>query len=208
MRVGVSQHLRCLSPVLGNSHAGCCKGCGGGNAPRAYSKKSTKGMHMLEVEKEIYVGSEHDCRVGDEEWAIVHACKSPCHQRAVGYRGSLSSDHPNYLFLEERFDLYLNLIDPPVPLFMSPSFFSFLGFAQRQLEEGRKLLIHCNKGESRAPSLALLALAKLRGSISNESYGNARVDFEALFSGYNPGRGIGKYLTEHWSEFNNFCQFI
>lgn len=159
---------------------------------------------MVKVQDGLYVGNEGDCRIGDGEWAVVHACKSPCHQRAVGYRGSLSRDHPHYLVLEQGTDLYLNLVDPPIPLFMVPSFISFLAFTRVQIEEGRKILIHCNQGESRAPSLALLLLAKLTGSISNESYGAARVGFEALFSGYNPGLGIQKYLADHWSEFDGF----
>jgi hypothetical protein len=86
---------------------------------------------MIEISDRLYVGNEYDCREGDDEWAIVHACKSPCHQRAVGYRGKLRSSHPNYLVLEEENDLYLNIIDPPVPLFMPPLFTSFLKFAGR-----------------------------------------------------------------------------
>ena len=159
---------------------------------------------MVEVQDGLYVGNEADCRVGDDEWAVVHACKSPCHQRAVGYRGNLSPDHPHYLVFEQGADLYLNLVDPPIPLFMASSFISFLAFARVQLKVGRKILIHCNQGESRAPSLALLLLAKLVGSISNESYGAARVEFETLFIAYNPGMGIQKYLAEHWSEFDDF----
>jgi hypothetical protein len=159
---------------------------------------------MLEVQGGLYVGNEADCRVGDDEWAVVHACKSPCHQRAVGYRGSLSRNHPHYLVLEQGTDLYLNLVDPPIPLFMAPSFISFLSFARVQLKEGMKILIHCNQGESRAPSLALLLQAKLLGSISNESYEAARAEFEALFIGYNPGMGIQRYLADHWSEFDDF----
>ena len=157
---------------------------------------------MIKVHNGLYVGKEADCRVGDHEWAVVHACKSPCHQRAVGYRRNLSQNHPNYLALERGTDLYLNLIDPPKPLFMAPSFNSFLAFSRVQLEEGRKILIHCNQGESRAPSLALLLLAKLVSQISNESYEAARAEFEALFNGYNPGRGIQKYLADNWSEFD------
>ena len=149
---------------------------------------------QIEVQDGLYVGNELDCRVGGDELAVVHVCKSPCHQSAVGYRGSLSRDHPHYLVLEQGTNLYLNLVDPPIPLFMAPSFISFLAFARVQLKEDRKILIHCNQGESRAPSLALLLLAKLVGSISNESYRAARADFEALFMGYNPGLGIQKYL--------------
>lgn len=159
---------------------------------------------MIKVQERVYVGNETDCRVGDDEWAVVHACKSPCHQRAVGYRGSLPQDHPHYLVFQQGTDLYLNLVDPQVPLFMAQSFTSFLAFARVQLNEGRKILIHCNQGESRAPSLALLLLAKLVCSISNDSYKAARADFEALFTGYYPGMGIQKYLADHWSEFDDF----
>jgi len=159
---------------------------------------------MIEIRDKLFVGNEYDCRTGDEQWAVVHACKSPCHQSAVGYRGSLPNTHPNYLVLESGTDLYLNLIDPPIPLFMAESFISYLRFAQVQLEAGRNILIHCNQGESRAPSLALLLLAKVMGEISNDSYATARVEFETRFPGYNPGQGIQKYLAEHWNDFDEF----
>jgi len=159
---------------------------------------------MIKIREGLYVGNQHDCRNGDDDWAVVHACKSPCHQTAVGYRKSLSKDHPNYLVLEQGADLYLNLVDPPTPLFRAASFTSFLRFAQAQMQAGRKLLIHCNQGESRAPSLAMLFLAKITGEISNESYASARTDFETIFSGYLPGLGIQKYLSRHWSDLDNF----
>ncbi|MFH1679083.1 MAG: hypothetical protein ABIH26_00385 [Candidatus Eisenbacteria bacterium] len=157
---------------------------------------------MHQVHDYLFVGDDVDCRSGSGEWAVVHACKSPCHQRAVGYRGSLSPHHPNYLVLERGGDLYLNMIDPPVPLFMPPLFTSFLAFASRHSKSGKKILIHCNLGESRAPSLALLFLAKCTGMISNDSYAAARAEFVPLCPGYTPGLGIQMYLTQHWREFD------
>lgn len=44
----------------------------------------------------------------------------------VGYRGSLAASHPNYLVLQREHDLYLNIIDPPVPLFKAETFERFL----------------------------------------------------------------------------------
>lgn len=156
---------------------------------------------MIDVTDRLFVGGDFDCRTGNDSWAIVHACKSPCHQRAVGYRGSLHSSHPNYLVLEHEKDLYLNIIDPPVPLFKPQLFTSFLSFAGRHWDEGKKILIHCNKGESRSPTLAMMFMAKHQKEISNISYLKARKDFEQIFSGYFPGQGIQIYLNEHWSEF-------
>ena len=156
---------------------------------------------MRQISERIFIGMESDHRTGDDQWAIVHACKSPCHQAAVGYHGSLPGSHPNYLVLETNADLYLNMIDPPQPLFMPPLFTSFLGFAARQWELGKSILIHCNQGESRAPSLGLLFLAKYKGEVSNESYEKAAAEFQILYPLYQPGQGIQIYLRTHWSEF-------
>ena len=156
---------------------------------------------MIEISDRLYVGNEIDCRLGDDEWAIVHACKSPCHQRAVGYRGSLSSSHLNYLVLQKEKDLYLNIIDPPGPLFMPPLFTSFLEFAGRHWDDGKKILIHCNQGESRSPSLAMMFMAKHTREITDSSYEEAREEFEQIFVEYRPGRGIQIYLRENWDNF-------
>ena len=84
---------------------------------------------------------------------------------------------------------------------MPPLFTSFLDFGVRHWEEGKVLLIHCNQGESRAPSLALLFLAKHKREIPNESYADARAAFQLIDPNYQPGRGIQLYLAKHWGEF-------
>jgi len=155
---------------------------------------------MIEVHKRVFVGTDLECRPGDTAWAVVHACKIPCHQHAVGYVGSLPKTHPNYLVLDKPNDLYLNMIDPSQPLFMLPLFTSFMHFASQRWDEGRALLIHCNQGESRAPSLAMLLLAKHIGVISASSFDAARHEFDAIFPAYAPGLGIQSYLRQHWGE--------
>lgn len=153
---------------------------------------------MNEISERLFIGSDSDHRTGDDEWAVIHACKSPCHQNAVGYRGSLPASHPHYLVLEKAVDLYLNIIDPPRPLFKPPLFSSFREFATHHWGHGKKILMHCNQGESRAPSLGLLFLAKRKGEFSNQSYADARAEFEVLYPFYRPGQGIQIYLDEHW----------
>lgn len=128
--------------------------------------------------------------------SIVHACKEPCHRCAVGYKEkSLANTHPHYLIHQNGNHLYLNLIDPPVPLFKPESFAAFFAFVDAQLPH-RPVRIHCNKGESRAPSLTLLYRAK-RGLLPNDSYAAARAAFEAD-NPYKPGRGIELFLEENW----------
>lgn len=156
---------------------------------------------MREVHDRLHVASERECVRDREGWSVVHACKHPCHQRAVGYTGDLDRDHPNYLILEDGPNLYMNLVDPEIPLFMPESFHEFLDFAARRYEAGDQLLIHCNQGSSRAPSLALLFLAKELEELPDDSFPAARVEYSERDPGYAPSRGIRTYLTEHWAAF-------
>lgn len=153
-----------------------------------------------EVHERLFVGSEAACQKGSPEMAIVHACKSPCHQRAVGYFGHLPPEHVCYLVLEQPFDLYLSIIDPPLPLFRLETFTEFLCFAAQHYDVGRSLLIHSNQGESRAPSLALLFLAKHLHAIDARSFDAAAQCFTRLYPAYKPGSGIRLYLRKHWGE--------
>jgi hypothetical protein len=150
------------------------------------------------ITERLSYGDEVECNQRDDgAVAVVHACKEPCHRRSVGYSGrSLPSNHPHYLVLESGHHLYLNLIDPDVPLFMMASFEAFLVFVDREIKE-REVLIHCNKGESRAPSLTLLYMAKRLNALPNDSYYAAATAFQGRFP-YNPGRGISTWLTNNW----------
>ena len=124
-----------------------------------------------EIYPNLWIGDQAACVGGTETLAVVHACKSPCHQRYVGYRGSLPPGHPQYLAAEDLYDLYLNLIDPPAPLFRVESFRHFRDFATSAYVDGlQALLIHCNQGQSRAPILALLFLAKELHVLPDDSY--------------------------------------
>ena len=155
------------------------------------------------IHKGLYFGHMDVCSLHNAEAdiALIHACKEPCHRKAAAYTSrSLPSGHPHYLSFEKDHHLYLNLIDPPVPLFQLESFHIALEFAARQLP-ARPLYIHCNQGQSRAPSLAILVMAKILDSLPNESYSTARTAFEAEFP-YSPGKGIETFLTENWDKIS------
>jgi hypothetical protein len=158
---------------------------------------------MIEVYPSLFVGTDKDCFFHrKQEWAAVHACKSPCHQRILGYKGSLPPDHPNYLICERDCHLFLNIIDPPTPLFKPELFIKSLNFISQHIL-ARKVLVHCNNGLSRAPSIVLLFLAKRVGKINNESFMQAASDFKKMYPYYQPGRGIATYLFQNWQAFDN-----
>lgn len=150
---------------------------------------------------DFYVGSLQDCfREERENWSVVHACKDPCHKDAVGYRKDLPESHKNYLKYEEGSHLYLNLIDPDVrPLFYPSSFDTALEFISDKIDDN-KILIHCNKGLSRSPSIALLYLAN-EEMIDSSSYKSAWEEFQdKYYPNYEPSGGIRKFLNRNWAE--------
>ena len=157
-------------------------------------------MPIQMITPQLGFADQSGCLAHPAGFAIVHACKSPCHQQAVGYTKSLPKTDPHYLSYQSGNDLYLNLIDPPQPLFQMESFQTFFRFVDFQIAR-RSVLIHCNQGESRAPSLALLYAAKRLNLFPDESYAAARATFEKQFP-YKPGQGIVTYLTVHWKELN------
>jgi len=152
---------------------------------------------VTKIHARLWRGRIEDCEAAPSEFAVVHACKSPCHQRAVGYRGALPGDHPNYLSYQDGNQLYLNLIDPPVPLFQRGSFKAALAFLREHVPQ-LPTLIHCNLGLSRAPSIALLYLAKVAEVIDRTSYRDAARGFVTIYPAYEPGLGIQTFLEAEW----------
>jgi len=157
---------------------------------------------MKEIYPNLFIGTENDCNFSNvDDMAIIHACKYPCHVKAVGYKGSLPPTHPNYLILENEQHLFLNMVDMErelSPIYTHPIMKSAMTFIEKHVAD-QKILIHCNQGVSRSPSIALLYLARKR-YITNSSYAVAMDDFRNLYSGFNPGGGIALYMIKFWDE--------
>ncbi len=159
---------------------------------------------MREVCNNLYVGTERSCFRGKkQDWAVIHACKSPCHQRRLSYTGSLSPLHPNYLILEEEDHLYLNMVDANnvEDRYGDPMFTKAINFLEKNLAS-KKIIIHCNQGQSRSPAIALVFLAKT-GIIPKLSYGETTNAFHKIYPNYMPGMGVNNYLLRNWQRLVN-----
>lgn len=73
-----------------------------------------------------------------------------------------------------------------------------LDFIDREHKE-KKILIHCDQGLSRSPTVGLLYLAKRLKIIEDESYGLARDDFLKIYPYYNPS-GVTDYVSLRWKD--------
>ncbi len=159
---------------------------------------------IVEVYPSLFVGDD-DALVQAplHQLVIVHAAKEPYHRQAVGYRGrALPSDHPEYLFAFRENELALNMVDTDNPMFFSRKMIGVaLEFVHHHYSIGHCVLIHCNKGLSRSPSLALLYLAAYLKVLPHDSLEEAEDAFLARYPLYNPKRGIRSHLQTYWLDY-------
>ena len=141
-------------------------------------------------------------RVANQEWAVVHATQT-VHYRLFNWNRTSNKpdkNHPNYIYYENENILSLNWVDGAAYLYKwsgTETFIKILNFIDKWSGE-KNILIHCDQGYSRSPSLCLLYLSKRLKLISNNSFEEARIEFEEIYPQYNPG-GIAEYIRVNWN---------
>jgi hypothetical protein len=160
---------------------------------------------MIEIFPNIYVGAAADLIHADdgnkgikEGWYVISAAKDPWHREALGYTGrGAPKDHDEYLIARRPGRLILNLIDADNPDFVRDEIVTaVIDDINDSMALGRKVLIHCNQGQSRAPTLALLWLH--RRGILGGSYDEAAFIFKKVYPDFAPAAGMDGYARAHW----------
>jgi len=160
---------------------------------------------MKEIHPNLFIGDQQDYErkvQGREAWKVVQACKEPYHRNALGYstHGAPKND-PEYLIARRGNRLILNLVDADNPNYIPKEIIdAALKFIDKNLKNGEKVLVHCNKGRSRSPSIGLLYLA-INDQIANSSFKAAKEDFISIYPNYNSNLGIEKFLVRNWNEY-------
>lgn len=135
---------------------------------------------IVKVAENLFIGDMDACeRLADE--AVIHACKTPCFPARV----------PDFNVVETELDLYLKIIDPDKPMFTPDLFIASIRFIKKHIKE-RNVVIHCNKGQSRSASIAMLYL------FGKETYRDAQDMIEEIYPYYQPSLGIDIYLENNW----------
>lgn len=165
---------------------------------------------MKEVFENLYCGSEQDylnlekerAYGNQDEWAVLHVAKEPFHRAFVGYTGrGAPKDSPDYLWAERGDRLALNIVDAPKAEFFDKHMIDkALDFIDEKLTAGLKVLVHCNQGESRSPSICMLYLIK-RDIIKGDTLEDCEAEFMKLYPEYIPGTGMRGFVKEHWKEY-------
>lgn len=97
----------------------------------------------------------------------------------------------------------MNWVDAPSPRLFDwtgvGGFTRILDFMAEQMALGRKVLVSCDRGISRAPTVGLLYSSKRLGVIDSSSFESAHSGFIELYPAYRPS-GVGRYAAENWTE--------
>jgi len=165
---------------------------------------------MIEVKQDIFVGNESEVYslLHSEEWAFVHCCKHPFHCDMVGYKGVLPKTHPNYPFIIEGNRMALNLVDADSYAydeywhsFFLNMFNNAFNFIDSQLQSGKKVFIHCNQGESRGPSIALLYL--ISKGYHEKTFDETVQNYSTLYPNYKPRASIFGNIKDSWDYYTS-----
>lgn len=159
---------------------------------------------MTEIDQNVFVGDMNDFKANQDnpDFCFVQAAKMPFHSDAVGYgKGIITAYHPEYLVAVRGNGIALNMVDSDYHHYFSLSMFDIsLKYIEEKKLLGKKVLIHCNEGKSRAPSIGLLYLAK-NHKIENRTYRQAKEDFEKIYPEYHPNTGVRDFLNLSWNKF-------
>ena len=164
---------------------------------------------MHQISDRVFVGAQTDFdminRPWETEWPILHAARDPWHRQLLGYAGrGAPKEHPEYLFARRENRLYLNLLDVHDPKYVSTDVIDeAMRFLHEQVERltaaatAEQILICCNQGRSRAPTIGMLWLAP-----------DLPADFEVAEDAYRevcpvymPGVGMREFARAHWERY-------
>lgn len=150
----------------------------------------------------IYVGDSqaYDSVRANPEWSYLLAAQS-FHREHLGYTGrGAPKDSPHYLWHEDGHTLRLNLVDADNVRFIDDRVIEkALVWCLGEYGQHRTVLLACDKGQSRSPTLAIMLLRRL-GKLDWATCDFARERMDQILGGsYRPNKGMRDYLERWWS---------
>jgi predicted protein tyrosine phosphatase len=147
---------------------------------------------MEEIIRNLFIGGNLDSEYasGRPGWAVVHA-EREAHREYVerhrlDARDAVASPDGSELFLSFEDARCADRVNTRCIL---PA----LGFIHRHLSAGRKVLIHCVTGVSRAPAIVLLYLLRFTDVLPRTNIFDAIFSFSEIYPLYDPNDGLLQY---------------
>ena len=151
----------------------------------------------------IYIGvkKEHEIAVGcgmKVVCALNRAKGFVTHQSVVGWEGrGCDSGNLYYLYKRDCDAIYLNMIDGDRPEYVNDVMVNAaLDFISYWVDSGSEVFIYCSRGESRAPSIALMWL--LENGMIERCVDTVKIFKRDFYRGYIPKSGNLLYIKRRW----------
>ena len=144
----------------------------------------------IEIYPNLFIGDATDVDGGYDY--IIHAAKEPWHRKRLGYKGrSAPIGKPGYLYLCDAHEMFCNLVDPQDVKYIPDILINeILKEIDYHLSIGETVLVHCNKGESRAPSIGLMYIWECGFPPYTPE------QFKKIYPAYNPSEGMKQYVSK------------
>lgn len=145
---------------------------------------------MIEVYPNLYIGSDKD--VAKWNGPLIHAARDPWFREL-----DLPSSHLWNDSLTAKI-LTLNLVDADkVEYIAIPLIERALDFIKEYITQG-SVLVHCNEGKSRAPSIGYLYMLKNTEKFSGMTFQESIEEYRKLYEVWMPNRGIALFCTFYY----------
>ena len=162
----------------------------------------------MEVIDRLYCGgNETYSRVaGKPGWSWLRCCKEngpDCHRQVLGYTTLGAPAGPNYLAVQKGHLLSLNMIDvDDMKMYPDELIDDGLEFVNKRYLAGDKVLIACNSGMHRGPTMCLAYLRTI-GEMPYASFKYAEHVFKTLYPKYDSGGGIRLKIRSRWVDLKD-----
>lgn len=130
--------------------------------------------------------------------------KNPYHKEIVGYERNCPKDHPEYLvaYRPKEHIMALNMVDSPKPEFFSDKMvLAGIDFIQNELAQNNDVVVVCNQGESRSPTMCLIYLISIGAFEKSISHNELVNQFKEFAPEWNPRNGILEYALDYFDKW-------
>lgn len=160
---------------------------------------------MQEIIRRLYVGSDDDVAEAKKRgYARLAATKDgpDSHRSMLGYTSLGAPKGKDYLFARRGDVMALNLIDVEDPdLIPDDVLEAGVAFINEMMLAGKKILVHCNAGRSRGPTMALLYMRSV--GEAPQPFNRAKHIFHTLYPPYSPAHGMEYHARRLWDDLKD-----
>lgn len=166
-----------------------------------YHFENAKLLYCSQTEFETFKELSQENKILDKHIAVLFCAKDPYHKQIVGYTGKLDQNHPEYLYAErpEQKIMALNMIDAPNAKYFNYRMMLYgINFIAQHLNDENDVIVVCNHGKSRSPSMCLLYLMAHGDIDLNDSIETVFKKYKMIAPDFEPNKGIKDFCISFW----------